>query len=284
MKRKIPLIVSTAMLSMMLAIPSYAGTFPGEDNTANSQTWTAQSDNGILQVSGGQWVQGKSGNWYYFTVASVPLMNTLAEIDGQIYFFGSDGQIMTGWQQVGENWYYFFTPNDAHGAPTGAAARNTEIDGYKINQNGIWKEREENPYLQVLQQAYGTETPSLQQAFNWCASMTYVRQDTPPQLGVAYLAQHGLSTHSGNCYIMASTFCEMARALGYECHVMTGQVPLRRGGLGPHSWVEINIDGTWYICDPDFTEETGRNGFMIHYGKSGTWRYQNYTVMPDTMA
>ena len=75
----------------------------------------------------------------------------------------------------------------------------------------------------------------------------------------------------------------MARALGYECHVMTGQVPLRRGGLGPHSWVEINIGGTWYICDPDFTEETGRNGFMIHYGKSGTWRYQNYTVMLDTM-
>ena len=60
---------------------------------------------------------------------------------------------------------------------------------------------------------------------------------------------------------------------------MTGSVLLARGGMGPHSWVEVTVNGTTYICDPDFQHETGRNGYMIYYGQSGTWRYSNYSRM-----
>jgi hypothetical protein len=78
---------------------------------------------------------------------------------------------------------------------------------------------------------------------------------------------------------MAAMFCEMAKCIGYEAHQISGKVPLRAGGYGPHSWVEVTIDGTVYVCDPDFTNETGRNGYMIAYGQSGTWRYEKEEVM-----
>ena len=78
---------------------------------------------------------------------------------------------------------------------------------------------------------------------------------------------------------MAAMFCEMAKLLGYDAHQISGRVPLKAGGYGPHSWVEITFEGTTYVCDPDFTEETKRNGYMITYGQSGTWVYQKDTVM-----
>ncbi|MGI6205286.1 MAG: S-layer homology domain-containing protein [Anaerovoracaceae bacterium] len=124
---------------------------------------------------------------------------------------------------------------------------------------------------------------SLRAAFNWSASMTYYGHnrympDTAAP-GIEWYANYGFTNKRGNCYVMASTFYEMAVNLGYKPRQMSGKVPLRVGGLGPHSWVEITINGTNYVFDPDFTEETGRNGYMIHYGQSGTWRYQSYSAM-----
>lgn len=120
---------------------------------------------------------------------------------------------------------------------------------------------------------------NLQAAFNWSAGIKWVKSPTDPALGSRYFANLGFTNHQGNCYVMAATFYEMARTLGYEAHQMTGTVPLRRGGMGPHSWVEVNVGGTYYVCDPDFTNESRKNGYMIHYGQSGTWRYTGYSRM-----
>jgi hypothetical protein len=78
---------------------------------------------------------------------------------------------------------------------------------------------------------------------------------------------------------MAAMFCEMAKSMGYEAHQISGKVPFLAGGYGPHSWVEVVVNGTTYVCDPDFTNETGYNGYMINYGQSGTWRYVKETTM-----
>ena len=90
---------------------------------------------------------------------------------------------------------------------------------------------------------------------------------------------YGFKNGKGNCYVMAAMFCEMAKLLGYDAHQISGRVPLKAGGYGPHSWVEVTFEGTTYVCDPDFTEETKRNGYMITYGQSGTWVYQKDSVM-----
>ena len=94
-----------------------------------------------------------------------------------------------------------------------------------------------------------------------------------------WYADYGFTHKKGNCYVMAAMFCEMARTLGYECHQISGRVPLARGGFGPHSWCELVKDGKTYVCDPDFTNETKLNGLLINYGQKGTWRYEKLTVI-----
>ncbi|MCR5109236.1 MAG: transglutaminase-like domain-containing protein [Lachnospiraceae bacterium] len=123
-------------------------------------------------------------------------------------------------------------------------------------------------------------------AFNWSAGMTYYGHGKPdmPEVadpGTHWFANFGFDNHKGNCFVMAATFCEMARVMGYAPRQMCGYVPARRGGMTIHSWVEIDVDGQTYVCDPDFTYGTHKNGFMIKYGQPGTWRYTNYFVMHD---
>lgn len=99
--------------------------------------------------------------------------------------------------------------------------------------------------------------------------------------GTRWFAEFGFSNHKGNCFVFAATFCEMARLLGYPCRQMYGQVPAARGGLTPHSWTEVDINGVTYVFDPEFHHATKKNGFMIGYGTPGTWRYTQYSPMAD---
>lgn len=121
---------------------------------------------------------------------------------------------------------------------------------------------------------------NLQSAFNWCANLKYKSSFTTPNAGTRAMANVGFSTGCGNCYVMAACFTEMGRALGYEVYQMTGSVPLLAGGMGPHSWCEVVVNGQIYVCDPDFQYESGSNGYMIKYKTPGTWVYSNYSRMP----
>ena len=69
----------------------------------------------------------------------------------------------------------------------------------------------------------------------------------------------------------------MAKALGYDVYFVEGGVGSASGGIAPHGWVEIVMGGTTYVFDPEFQGATGRNGYQIWYGKSGTWRYSSYS-------
>ena len=126
---------------------------------------------------------------------------------------------------------------------------------------------------------------NLRAAFNWSAGLTYfghnseMPSDESP--GIDWFANYGFDHHKGNCYVMACTFYRMAKMMDYEVYVMSGSVPSARGGMTPHSWTEVVEDGTVYVYDPNFTNETGGNGFRISYGQSGTWRYANYHRMTN---
>lgn len=123
----------------------------------------------------------------------------------------------------------------------------------------------------------------LRSAFDWSAGLTYfghnseMPSDESP--GIDWFADYGFDHHKGNCYVMSCTFYRMATMLGYECYAISGYVPSRKGGMTPHSWTEIIEDGKTYVYDPNFTNETGGNGFKITYGQSGTWRYADYHRM-----
>ena len=118
-----------------------------------------------------------------------------------------------------------------------------------------------------------SQVHDLREAYDYSVALTYYRFTADPNMGTQYFATMGFTTGHGNCYVMAATFLEMARNLGYTGVQISGEVPTRRGGLTPHSWVELYVDGQMYVFDPNFTNETGFNGWMINYGQSGTWRY-----------
>ena len=90
--------------------------------------------------------------WYYFeSYHGYRLTNTWQRIDGKMYYFDangsmhtgwlnvegkmrymdSNGALLTGWQQIGGKWYYFSTDD-------GNMARDTKIDGYYVNTDGVW--------------------------------------------------------------------------------------------------------------------------------------------------
>lgn len=118
----------------------------------------------------------------------------------------------------------------------------------------------------------------LRAAFIWSASMPYYRLPQDISYGARFFATYGFQNGQGDCYVMAACFYEMAKALGYDAHWMFGYVPMARGGLGIHSWVEIDLNGATYVCDPDYTHESGGNGYMFSYGYSG-WGYYYITRM-----
>ncbi|MBQ9030175.1 MAG: peptidoglycan-binding protein [Parasporobacterium sp.] len=108
-------------------------------------------------------------------------------------------------------------------------------------------------------------------AYRWSAYIPYTSNYTG--MTVSSAAEYGFNYAVGDCVAKASTFCLMARELGYDCKVIFGSVPYARGGYGDHAWCEIQYNGGTYVCDPDFEWDDGRNGYMIYYGQSGTWRY-----------
>lgn len=160
------------------------------------------------------------------------------------------------------------------------SVRNSFYESSEFKQlctkNGIAVKKNRYPKAAAVLNQVGW---NLKAAFQWSAGMPYSKNNATAAPGIEWYANYGFTNKKGNCYVMAATFCEMARELGYDAQQISGSVPLRSGGYGPHSWVEIKINGTTYVFDPDFTNETGRNGYMITYGQSGTWRYNRGSVM-----
>ena len=211
-----------------------------------------------------QWPQGKaafsdvkSGNFYFYPVAWAVEKNITAGTTSTTF---SPNQNCTRAQIV----------SFLHRADSG---KNAVLD------KSAWQ-----LYCPKAEAVLDSVGRDLRKAFNWSSSMRYYghgKADMPENAspGSEWFANFGFTNRKGNCYVMAATFWEMAVCLGYDSWQMSGKVPLRVGGLGPHSWVEIVVNGRTYVCDPDFTYGTGRNGYLINYGQSGTWRYTSYSKM-----
>lgn len=76
-----------------------------------------------------EWKQDSKG-WKYSEGNSYA--KGLRDIDGKTYYFDSNGYMKTGWIQDNYygTWHYFYS--------NGAMAYNTTIDGYELDEDGIW--------------------------------------------------------------------------------------------------------------------------------------------------
>ena len=119
----------------------------------------------------------------------------------------------------------------------------------------------------------------LRAAYNWSAHAlpyyTLGPEVTGNSVHSEWYANFGFDNHKGNCYVMAATFQKMAKLLGYDAHLVEGYIRTYNG-RGRHGWVEIDMNGTTYVFDPNFEYGGYGNGYQINYGMSGTFEYIDY--------
>ena len=92
----------------------------------------------------GFWISDKNGWWYKHQDGSYT-KNNFEVIKGQTFYFDSNGYMITGWKQVGKDWYYFTTVgnmaknqwiNNYYFEADGKMATNKWIGKYYVDSNG----------------------------------------------------------------------------------------------------------------------------------------------------
>lgn len=112
---------------------------------------------------------------------------------------------------------------------------------------------------QVLSGIVTADMPADQQllaAWNWLLNYASYKRtyETPSGDWTQQYAQEILTSGQGNCYRYAAAFAYLAKEIGCDVKVVTGQINAARGGVTPHAWCVITVNGTEYICDPDMAD------------------------------
>ncbi len=87
-------------------------------------SWYFMDKDGIMQTG---WLS-YGGKWYYLN-DSGDMATGWKFVNGSWYYLQSSGAMKTGWLKLGSSWYYLNN--------NGSMAKNTTIDGYKLNEDGV---------------------------------------------------------------------------------------------------------------------------------------------------
>ncbi len=275
MRKRILCLVLAAAAALCLAAPAALAS-DGEE-TLPTTGWVGENGHTYYLDENGDkltgWQQIDGGQ--YFFRPNGARAEGWTRIDGNTYYFGDDGLYYTGLRYVRDtgNMYLFsdegVLQKDQKVTLLGreyTILPNGPIDGYLTEASDMAAD--------VLDQV-GWD---LRAAFNWSAGLTYYGRGTRAPEGEVHsewYAAYGFTNGYGNCYVMAATFYQMAKLLGYEIYFIEGGVGSKTGTVIDHSWTEMVIDGDTYVFDPDFTNETGIDGYQVWYDKQGTWWYFN---------
>ena len=91
--------------------------------------WRNKNANGNNGLHKG-W-KNENGAWHYFDNYGNMKKGWFKDTDESWYYLDSDGNMRTGWfKDANGSWYYL--------QPSGKMAKNTTIDGYKLDNNGAW--------------------------------------------------------------------------------------------------------------------------------------------------
>ncbi|MGN1382543.1 MAG: hypothetical protein ACI4W2_06985 [Eubacterium sp.] len=237
-------ILAAGMITAFMPAVVFADTAADETTPGTSTTEPAQSEqNG--------WVEQDGSRYYYQDGKALTGLQTIEDAQ---YYFSKSGKMQTGWIAEGSKAWYF-DPS------TGQMAKNTKIKYLKIPASGNLGKAYAMGIKQLNKSGW-----TLRKAFNYSAKLKYANRSMRKKTSEDY-AIVGFKTGKGNCYVMAGTFYVQAKLLGYDVHQISGKVDRA------HSWTEIKQGGKTYVYDPNFTNETKRNGYKIRYKQHGTWRY-----------
>ena len=121
MKKRLAMTLTALALSVIMAVPAYAGTW----KYVNDQ-WKYQR--GANKFAYNEWVKD-NGNWYYLDKDGY-MKTGWQQINGIWYYMDQSGVMQNGWFKDNDKWYFLL--------PNGAMAVNTTIDGRQLGQDGVW--------------------------------------------------------------------------------------------------------------------------------------------------
>lgn len=107
--------------------------------------WWYQFTNGGYAANGWYSLEyGGKTDWYYFGLDGYMRTGWLTDVYGRRYYLqekadGTRGKMLTGWQQIGDGWYYFETRTGGMQGALYVQARTP--DGYQVDENGRWVEQ-----------------------------------------------------------------------------------------------------------------------------------------------
>ena len=87
-------------------VSGVAGLDPSQYGDVSNKYRIFQVEGSTISSSSGKWIKDSKGWWYRKADGSYP-KSTIAQIDGQKYYFNSVGYMQTGWQKINGSWYYF---------------------------------------------------------------------------------------------------------------------------------------------------------------------------------
>jgi len=258
--------------SMAFAVPASAAGTASESRIVKTDKGNVVFKNGLPDLQYTGFATDSDGSICYLENGEYSKKSGLTESSGEMYLL-KGGKVRTDYTGLFGNktGVYFLQNGEAQ-----LSAGEHKIGGvtYSFNDQGVCTTKVIVSAKKVLD-SVGWK---LKNAFQWSASkIKYDRYVVPVDgsWSVDRYANYGFDHKVGNCYVMSCTFYEMARILGYDCHVMKGKVPYASGGYGPHSWNEVIQGGKTYVCDANYQYEKKKNGFMFHYKDKGTWVYSD---------
>lgn len=269
-----------------------------ESEDSDRVLWVLYKDGQIQQI----WSWEQTGTRLQYDVEDTQFTEPAVPADGW-YEIGSrkfllkKGVPQTGWQanENGTGWYYCTDEAGSDGMGRGAAADPATMTGirqingstYYLTADGTWDPDREGDQLDTLLQQvidqvttqamsqegklrtcydYVVNTFSYERKYNFSNAAGWQRQ----------YALEMLTKGRGNCYNFAATFGCLAEKLGYSnVRTIAGMTGKAGGGWTPHSWVEIDMNGTTYIFDPEMEHANGYDLWKKTYATSPL-RYQKF--------
>lgn len=217
------------------------------------------------------------GDRYYLDPTTGYMATGETRIDGKTYYFDNNGCVLKGTHTIGAETHYLdgdtgaaltgyqiLTGSQTGSGPrivylsdTGVIMKNYEVNGMKFDADG---DKEDLTTSEVLTlndlRVYDEVGRDLEGCFDWVAKNIKDNNQkpqwpTPPNDTSVqdYLAMQGFANKKGDCYVIAATFAELARGLGYNPTLVRGGLKTV-SGQNEHCWVEITIDGKEYVFDP----------------------------------
>ena len=156
----------------------------------------------------------------------------------------------------------------------GMFLHDTTVDGLTYDAQGRYTtgsaslDQKLNSIVETYTNSSMTRDQKLRALYNYVRdNFTYLKRPlvSKGQTGwEAAYAEEFLNLGRGNCYSFSATYCLLARELGLPAYTVVG-------GLGasnsPHGWVEMELDGTVYMFDPQlewrYLHDYGRTGYNL---------------------